>query len=1093
MSKVFVSYARKDIESVRPFYDLAAELKKDLWIDWNGIYPTENFMEKIFLEIEGADACVFMLSQNWLSSKSCRLEYEHAVRCKKRLIPVRCAPVEGTAVPEELARLNWVLYDAGRSVSEVLEEVFLAVDIDLEWVREHSRLLQSSRHWDEHHRNSSYCLRSRELRDLEQRISLLKQDTSPALTSLQLQFLSSSRAVVNSKMRTSVFVLSVAVFVFATLSVLATALYLQAERRRTLVSAQQLASRARLILQERADWLDPCAQAAADAVLRLGSIGEASVEANYALQSVGGLLPVRKSTLCHPSAVWDISVNDKGDRLACQYADYGQMPERWNTNFTDEVQEQELVPNRIVPIWNLEANEKICEVEWTGQDVIEHVQISHSGKLVLIASANCLEVWDIDTNVQLWGTEETSINAVAFSHDDSTIVVYADRIKVYDMSGDLVEYVDLDTEVYATSDSSLTEKYLMVYTEEVVQDRDEPTIRMLDNLLEAVVGHSVGQPLNRQLEHAQPTNRHDSLPQPLERHPGVGKFLVWRKRERWEPSNTIPFVSRPGAVMQSYGWEIRDLDGVAVLFQGKEVKVWNLEEDKQITSFKVGSEIDVVDIHPTEPLIAVATKDKITLWEIIDNEAVEVATVQGRVLRLQFSPDGRFLATASNDNTVRVLDLRDAYREAFRLVQEFWIDRFVFCGLSDRIVTACGFQALSHPDQANVRLWELTPTWRDCLRHQSATRFTEGSADLLTDAGVPTVCKGQFGITSLSGDETKILSSGPLDEVEFIDVSKDGTTAILAAAHSNSGTVSSFQVVGTGADKFQLPPEINLIDLSPDGKRIACCLANRLQVFEQGSNTPILDTTFNKRIGSVRFAPDSEQVVVSIGEGMSVKLVRLSDGLTVNIGAELRAKSIFDYEIHFSPNSQVLTLDGLDTVEAWKLSASPELIYQINDNMETGDISRSGNYLALKPHDRTIRIVDLRLGQVIMTVQDAEQILTCAFSPNEEFLATGSGDLLEQPKSNAIRIWEVASGRLLFQRDELVNPMEMEFTAGGDKLLTRKQDRSVSIYDWSADRLVNEVGTRLTGNMSKETWDNLLPGVDFRPTFSHLPITISSE
>lgn len=106
MSQVFISYSRKDIESVRPFYELASKQEKNLWIDWNGIYPTEDFMEKIFQEIEASDACVFMLSPSWLSSKPCQLEFEHAVRYNKRLIPVLCAPIESTAVPRELARLK---------------------------------------------------------------------------------------------------------------------------------------------------------------------------------------------------------------------------------------------------------------------------------------------------------------------------------------------------------------------------------------------------------------------------------------------------------------------------------------------------------------------------------------------------------------------------------------------------------------------------------------------------------------------------------------------------------------------------------------------------------------------------------------------------------------------------------------------------------------------------------------------------------------------------------------------------------------------------------------------------------------------------
>lgn len=107
---VFISYSRKDQDFVRR---LSAELGtrgREAWIDWEGIRPTEEFMQAIFSAIEGADTFVFILTPDSIASKACGLEVAHAAAHNKRMVPIVARDVITESVPDALAKLNWIFW-----------------------------------------------------------------------------------------------------------------------------------------------------------------------------------------------------------------------------------------------------------------------------------------------------------------------------------------------------------------------------------------------------------------------------------------------------------------------------------------------------------------------------------------------------------------------------------------------------------------------------------------------------------------------------------------------------------------------------------------------------------------------------------------------------------------------------------------------------------------------------------------------------------------------------------------------------------------------------------------------------------------------
>jgi WD40 repeat protein len=157
-------------------------------------------MAEVFAAVESADNFVFVLSSSSLASEVCAQEVEHAVKCRKRLVPLVWGQVDEAQVPAELRRLNWIICakddDFPRASTSLLE----ALTINLEWVREHTRLLVRAVDWRDGKADTSLLLRGTDLREAEQWLAR-GADEEPKPTQLHRDYVIASRAKETSRAR----------------------------------------------------------------------------------------------------------------------------------------------------------------------------------------------------------------------------------------------------------------------------------------------------------------------------------------------------------------------------------------------------------------------------------------------------------------------------------------------------------------------------------------------------------------------------------------------------------------------------------------------------------------------------------------------------------------------------------------------------------------------------------------------------------------------------------------------------------------------------------------------------------------------------
>lgn len=147
--KVFISYSRTDTAFAD---EIVAGLEFDggfdVTIDRHDIHEGEDWQIRLGALIAHADTIVFILSQKSAASPICRWEVEQAKTLSKRIIPVQADSLGNVEAPPELAALNYVRFDEGRSFMAGLAGLRRALKTDISWLREHRRLLVRAQEWE---------------------------------------------------------------------------------------------------------------------------------------------------------------------------------------------------------------------------------------------------------------------------------------------------------------------------------------------------------------------------------------------------------------------------------------------------------------------------------------------------------------------------------------------------------------------------------------------------------------------------------------------------------------------------------------------------------------------------------------------------------------------------------------------------------------------------------------------------------------------------------------------------------------------------------------------------------------------------------
>src|SRR6266566_2051723 len=190
--KVFISYSRRDSAA------FADELVAGLevagfapYLDRHDIAAGEDWEARLGGLIAQSDTVVFVVSPEALKSEQCTWEVDRTIELSKRLLPVIFKSVPDHDIPEKLRRLQFVRFDTGPGFARPLSDLAAALRVDLQWIREHTRLGELATRWDGRGRPESLLLRGDDL-DAAKAWVAARKAAAPEITDAQRAFVRTS-------------------------------------------------------------------------------------------------------------------------------------------------------------------------------------------------------------------------------------------------------------------------------------------------------------------------------------------------------------------------------------------------------------------------------------------------------------------------------------------------------------------------------------------------------------------------------------------------------------------------------------------------------------------------------------------------------------------------------------------------------------------------------------------------------------------------------------------------------------------------------------------------------------------------------------
>jgi WD40 repeat protein len=904
---VFISYSRADADFARKLNDELQLQGKTTWFDQESIASGADFAQEICQGIQACDNFLFILSPRSVNSPYCAEEVEYAAQLNKRFVTVLHREVNSDELHPELAKVQWI--DFNQNPGDFLtnfRQLVRTLDTDREHLHNHTKWSQRAIEWKEKDKSADLLLRGSEFAIAQNWLQEAEQQKKqPAATPLQKAFIEASKNAIaaaeeDEKRRQ------------------AEMLRLQEERTKEAearLAEQKKSARLQKLFLVRvsialvvvsmlavAAFLQYC-NAAINEIQAICSSSEALLASNQELNALIASLKASKKLNGIPGylvsilrAEEKVNLQRQIDSLL-QEAVYTVKERNRLERHTDEVVGVSFSPDgqtiatasadQTVKLWTMEGKELSLSPLKGHEALVHSVSFSPDGKTIATAS------WD--ETVKLWTSEGKLITTL----DEH-------KLSVYDVS------FSPDGKTIATASSDGTVK---LWTSEGKR------IRTLD-------GHRAGV-LNVSFS-------------------PDGKTIASASED-----NTVILWSLDGKKLQTltghkdWVWSVAwSPDGKTLATAGRDgtIKLWNKNGESKTLNYHKNSVTSVSFSPDGKTLASASTDNTVILWRLDDenlqtlsghkNDDENLQTLSGHkdwVWSVAWSPDGKTLASASKDKTVKLWKVQGKELQILR-AHNSAINSINFSPDSKTFATASW--------DKTVKLWtregQVLATLKGHKEPVYSASFSPDGKTIATASWDYTVK-----LWSRSGKERQILS-GHKSKVYSVVWSPNGKT--LATAHEDGAVVlwsldSKLIQIIKGHDDI-----VKSVSFNPDGKIIATVSWDKTAKLWTNEGKPL--TTLEGHtdgVHSVTFSPDGK-VIATASEDETAKLwtsegkfLRTLDGHDAGVS-----------KVSFSPDGKTIATASLDkTVKLWSRDGKELKTYKGHDEQVYGlSFSPDGQILA---------------------------------------------------------------------------------------------------------------------------------------------------
>jgi WD40 repeat protein/tRNA A-37 threonylcarbamoyl transferase component Bud32 len=420
----------------------------------------------------------------------------------------------------------------------------------------------------------------------------------------------------------------------------------------------------------------------------------------------------------------------------------------------------------------------------------------------------------------------------------------------------------------------------------------------------------------------------------------------------------------------------------------------------------------------------------------------------GEVHAVAYSPDGRTIAIAGDDNTLRLRDAATGEPVGEPFPHSAKVGAVAFSPDGRTLLTGC--------DDNIARLWDVA------TGRQTGPEFPHANAIL----GVGFSPDGTIVLTGSVDHTARLWSAAdgrpigpPMVHDELITsaaFSPDGRTVLTGSWDRTARLWNAATAAPIGSPLVHTD-WVSSVAYSPDSRIVLTgCYDRTARLWDRETCRPIgVPLRHQHCVRAVAFSPGGQTVLTGSFDGTA----RLWDIKTANpIGPPLRHQHTVS-SVAFSPDGRTILTAGFDkTAVIWDVARTSGLSFEHQGFIRAVLFSPDGRTILSASQDHTARLWNAATAEPIGTpLVHGDSVESIAFSPDGRTVLTGSND-------RSARLWDAATGAPLgppLLHEDRVKTVA--FSPGGKTVLTGSSDHTARLWDAGA-------GTPLVPPLRHDGW-----------------------